>query len=166
MIDVLADQVGRKIIGNVQVVKWFSVIADEVTDVSNKEQLSLVWRYVEPDTLLVREDLVGIVECETGISGRALADKITSCVWGYGLDVSNLRGQAYDGTGNMAGSVNDTAALIAFRLPSGDIPSLYFTLPQSSSCEVVVNYQCSQHDERCGEGITFFCRSPKMTKGT
>ena len=44
VIDVLADQVRQKIIGNVQVAKWFSVIADEVTDVSNKEQLSLVLR--------------------------------------------------------------------------------------------------------------------------
>ena len=30
----------------------------------------------------------------------------------YSLDLSNLRGQAYDGAGNMAGSVNGTAALI------------------------------------------------------
>ena len=93
VIDVLADQVRQKIIGNVQVAKWFSVI-DEVTDVSNKEQLSLVLRYVEPDSLLVREDLVGFFECDTGISGRALADKITSCVRAYSLDLSNLRGQA------------------------------------------------------------------------
>ena len=117
MIDVLADQVRQKIIGNVQVAKWFSVIADEVTDVLNKEQLSLVLRYVEPDTLLVREYLVGFFECDTGISGRALADKITSCVQAYGLDLSNLRGQAYDGAGNMAGSVNGTAALIASDYP-------------------------------------------------
>ena len=115
--DVLADQVRQKIIGNVQVAKWFSVIADEVTDVSNKEQLSLVLRYVEPDTLLVREDLVGFFECDTGISGRALADKITSCVRAYGLDLSNLRGQAYDGAGNIAGSVNGTVALIASDYP-------------------------------------------------
>ena len=117
VIDVFADQVRQKIIGNVQVAKWFSVIADEVTDVSNKEQLSLVLRYVEPDTLLVREDIVGFFECDTGISGRALADKITSCVRAYGLDLSNLRGQAYDGAGNMAGSVNGTAALIASDYP-------------------------------------------------
>ena len=117
VIDVLADQVRQKIIGNVQVAKWFNVIADEVTDVSNKEQLSLVLRYVEPDTLLVRKYLVGFFECDTGISGRALADKITSCVRVYGLDLSNLRGQAYDGAGNMAGSVNGIAALIASDYP-------------------------------------------------
>lgn len=68
-------------------------------------------------TLLVREDLLGFFECNTGISGRGSANKITSCLQAYGLDLSNLRGQAYDGVGNMAGSVNGTAALIAADYP-------------------------------------------------
>ena len=51
-----------------------SVVADEVTDISNKEQLSFVARYVYHDSLLVREDLVAFIECDTGISGRAIAD--------------------------------------------------------------------------------------------
>ena len=72
MIDVLADQVRTTIIRKIHQAKWFSVIADEVTDVSNKEQLSLVVRFVDADTLLVREDLLGFLECDTGISGRAL----------------------------------------------------------------------------------------------
>ena len=55
IIDVLSDQVRQKIIRKVHQVKLFSVIADEVTDISNKEQLSLVVRYVDLDTLLVRE---------------------------------------------------------------------------------------------------------------
>ena len=117
VIDVVADQVRQKIIKNVQKARWFSVIADEVTDVSNKEQLSLVVRYVDLDTVLVREDLLGFFECDTGISGRDLANKIISCLQAYGLDLSNLRGQAYNGAGNMAGSVKGTAALIAADYP-------------------------------------------------
>ena len=46
VIDVLADQVRQKIIRKVDQAKWFSIIADEVTDVSNKEQLSLVVRFI------------------------------------------------------------------------------------------------------------------------
>ena len=60
---------------------------------------------------------MGFCKCDTGISGCRLADKITSCLQVYGLDLSNLRGQAYDGAGNMAGSVNSTAALIAADYP-------------------------------------------------
>ena len=117
MIDVLADQVRGKIIRKVNVAKWFTLIADEVTDVSNKEILSLVLRYVDPDTLLVQEDLVGFFECDTGITRRGLANKITSCLRSFNLDLSNLRGQAYDGAGNMAGCVNGTATLITNEYP-------------------------------------------------
>lgn len=76
VIEVLANQVRNRIVSNVQAAQWFTVIADEVTDAANKEQLSLVLRYVDPDNFLVREDLVGFFECDTGITGRNLADKI------------------------------------------------------------------------------------------
>ena len=81
--------------------KWFTVIADEVTDVSNREQLSIVLRYVDNSTLIVREDQVVFIECDEGISGRDLADKITGSLKEFGLDLQYLRGQAYDGVGNM-----------------------------------------------------------------
>lgn len=105
IVSVLANQVRGKIIRKVQPAKWYTIIADEVTDLSNKEQLSIVLRYVDSDNVLVREDLVGFVECDTGISGRNLADKITTHLEGLGLDLCNRRGPAYDGAGNMAGSV-------------------------------------------------------------
>jgi hypothetical protein len=101
----------------VKAAKWYTVIADEVSDVSNKEQLSIVLRYVDSDTLAVREDLVGFTECDSGTSGRSLAAKITTTLEGYGLQLSDLRGQAYDGAGNMAGVVNGTAALITAQHP-------------------------------------------------
>lgn len=57
------------------------------------------------------------VECNTGITGRELSNKITNGLQSFGLELSNLRGQAYDGAGNMAGSVNGTAALISAQYP-------------------------------------------------
>ena len=69
-----------------------SIVADEVTDCSNKEQLSLVLRYVYPDTLQIREDLIQFIECDTGITGRALADKMTDTISALGLNLQNLCG--------------------------------------------------------------------------
>ena len=57
------------------------------------------------------------LECDTGITGCSLADKITTTLQGYGLDLTKLRSQAYDGAGNMAGSVRGTAALITAQYP-------------------------------------------------
>ena len=56
-----------------------------MTDVANREQLSIVIRYVDSETLTVREDLVGFFECDTGISGRDLADKIVNKLTEFGL---------------------------------------------------------------------------------
>ena len=66
---------------------------------------------------MAREDLIDFLECDTGITGRSLADKITTTLQGYGLDLTKLRSQAYDGPGNMAGSVRGTAALITAQYP-------------------------------------------------
>lgn len=60
IIDILADQVRQKIVDNVKRARWYSVIADEVTDVSNKGQLSLSVRHVDVDTLEVRARPAGI----------------------------------------------------------------------------------------------------------
>ena len=90
------------------------MIAEVVADVSNREQLSFVLRYVDSATLTVREDLVGFFECDTGISGHNLSDKIKSTLNGFGLDLSCLCGQAYDGAGNMA---DGTASVISADYP-------------------------------------------------
>ena len=92
-------------------------MADKVTDCSNTEQLSMVLRYVDPETSLIREDLVDFLECNTSITGRRLADKITSCLQSYGLDLMKLHGQAYDGAGNVTGTVRGTAAVITSQYP-------------------------------------------------
>ena len=94
----------------------YTLIADEVTDCSNKEQLCIVLRYVEPMTSVIKEDLVTILECDSGITGEALADMMLGFVR-ENLDPSKLRGQAYDGAGNMAGKKNGVAARIATQYP-------------------------------------------------
>ena len=117
LIDILGDHVRGKILNRVKKAQFFSVIADEVTDCSNKEQLSLVVRYVNPDDFQIREDLVSFIECDSGITGRAIADKVISFLSTHGLDPTKLRGQAYDGAGNMAGKTKGAAALISSQYP-------------------------------------------------
>lgn len=108
----MAITCGKKNLSKVRAAQFFTVIADEVTDCSNKEQLSLVLRYVSPDDHQIREDLVDFIECDAGTSGRALAEKITTFFVAHGLNGANLRGQAYDGAGNMSRKTNGAAAII------------------------------------------------------
>ena len=165
-IKVLSDPVTQKIISKVIAATWFTVIADEVTDVSNKEQLSLVLRYVDPDTLLIREDLVGFFECDTGITGRQLSDKMIAYLEAYGVDLSNLRGQSYDRAGNMAGSVNGTAALMTQRFPLVlylHCASHCLNLAVVRSLEIT---QCSQHDGCGWKDLPIFCCSSQATESS
>ena len=57
------------------------------------------------------------MECDSGITGQALADKIVGFLLGSGLDPTRMRGQACNGAGNMAGKTNGVAALISSQYP-------------------------------------------------
>ena len=115
--NILGDQIQQTIVNRVRRAQFFSLVADEVTDSSNREQLAIVLRYVDPDDLQIREDLVEFVECDAGVTGRAVAEKMTGFIQSSGLDLNKLRGQAYDGAGNMAGKVKGAAAIITSDYP-------------------------------------------------
>ena len=107
----------EKNLRKVKPARWYMIVSDEVKDVSNKERLTIVLWYVDSESLLIREDLVGFTECDTGITGRCLASKITSTLDGYNLYLQNLCGKANNGAGNMAGTTNGLAAVIAGVYP-------------------------------------------------
>ena len=106
----------KQLIQEVQNAKFFSVCADEAADCSNKEQLPLVLRFVDASKS-IREEFVDFILCDTGTSGSAIPDKILAALEGYGLNTSYLRGQAYDGAGNMAGKYRGAAAMIQTSCP-------------------------------------------------
>ena len=60
--------------------KFFSICAGEVTNSSNKEQMPLVFRYLDVDTQEIVEDFVAFVKCEHSTTGRAIADYIINVV--------------------------------------------------------------------------------------
>ena len=96
-------------------------MADEYSDVANKEQLAIVIRYVNEDDEIC-EDFVEFVECENGIIGLALAEKSKSALQDkYGLDMINLRGQCYDGAGNMSGVKKWAGSTCHTRISKGSL---------------------------------------------
>ena len=91
--------------------KIFTVCADEGTDVANKEQQPLIIRVVDQSGM-IREELLGFVLCDTGTSGQAMADKIKFTLEKLTLDLNDLRGQGYNGAGNMSVKYKGAAAII------------------------------------------------------
>ena len=82
----------------------YTLIAEEVTDYSNKEQLSIVIRFVEPETASIGEDLITFLNV-TVASGKLLADKMLGFIRNH-LAPSKMCGQANDGASNMSGKTN------------------------------------------------------------
>ena len=99
------------IIGRVKEAKLYSVICDEGSDASNKEQLSFCLRYVNDDGDIC-EDFLKFIHCKSGLTGKDLYNEVTEALTSFGLDLQNCRGQGYDGAGAVSGHVNGLSALI------------------------------------------------------
>ncbi|KAG7154128.1 52 kDa repressor of the inhibitor of the protein kinase-like 11, partial [Homarus americanus] len=82
----IGEQICDHILQKMKKNKFFSIIADEVTDSACKEQLSMVLRDVDPDDY-VREDLVDFLECDTGITSvrnmMGTVDRISTFMEGH-----------------------------------------------------------------------------------
>ena len=74
----------------------FSILADAVRDCSNAEQMSFFIRYVDK-SCQIREEFIQFLECECGTSGQELYLKTLKAIRNLGIEISNLRGQGYDG---------------------------------------------------------------------
>ena len=94
------EEIVTGIISEVKESRVFSILADEVRDCSNTEQMSFVIRYFDKSCRI--REFIQFLECESGIFGQELHLKIVNAIWNLGLEISNLKGQGY-GAGNMAG---------------------------------------------------------------
>ena len=89
LIKCCGDVVSETILTEVRKGNFFSVIADEAADCSNKEQMSLILRYVDSENN-IREDFLRFLHCHEGLSGADLAKTIlTSLSDDLGLDIAN-----------------------------------------------------------------------------
>ncbi|XP_052185166.1 uncharacterized protein LOC127796805 [Diospyros lotus] len=106
MIDLIIKDVGDA---------FFSILIDEFRDISVKEHMSTILRYVNKTGHVV-ERFIGIehVFSTTTLSLKVTIDKLFSR---YGLSISRLRGQGYDGASNMQDQFNGLKTLILKENP-------------------------------------------------
>ena len=110
LISICGDIIRNKILDKIRKAGYFSVIADENTDISNDEQLSISIRYL--DEGCPTEVFMAFHECTSGVTGQAIADDILENLEEWQLPLHCLCGQAYDGAGAMAGKSKGAAACI------------------------------------------------------
>ncbi|CAD6337319.1 unnamed protein product [Miscanthus lutarioriparius] len=93
----------------------FSVLIDESRDVSIKEQMAVILRFVNDEGKVV-ERFLGLQHVESCTS-IALKDSLVSMLSSHNLSISMLRGQGYDGASNMRGEFNRVQKLIRNENP-------------------------------------------------
>ncbi|XP_059629841.1 uncharacterized protein LOC132272765 [Cornus florida] len=88
---------------------FFSILIDESCDVSIKEQMAIVLRYVKNRSIIER--FIGTVHViDTTVLSLKVA--IDNVFFTQGLSISSLHGQGYDGASNMQGEFNGLKTLI------------------------------------------------------
>ncbi|ESQ50249.1 hypothetical protein EUTSA_v10002181mg [Eutrema salsugineum] len=88
----------------------FALLVDESADVSDKEQMAVVFRFVDKFGL-VKERFIGISHVKE-TSSLTLKHAIDSLFAKNGLSLKKVRGQGYDGASNMKGEFNRLRLLI------------------------------------------------------
>lgn len=95
---------------------WFSVIADEATDVASSEQMSIAIRWVS-DTYDIHEDPIGLFKVPN-TTAETLFTIIKDVLIRCNLPLSLCRGQAYDGASNMQGKRTGVATRLRNEQPA------------------------------------------------
>lgn len=154
------------IIKDVKESQFFSVIADESSDISGIEQLSLGVRFVHKMSsaeFCVREEFLGFVPLQR-LDAETISEQILSTLVKFGLDLSKIVGQAYDGCSTMAGKISGVRKRNEDKYPNAN-----FFHCNSHKLNLVINYLSDVSEIRNTVGtikdsINFFRESPLRRK--
>ena len=89
--------------------RLFSIFIDESNDISSKEQMSIVLRYVDKGCVIERFVDIGQVTNTSFLSLKKAIDWFFSI---HGLSMTNLLGQGYGGASNIQEEFNGLKTLI------------------------------------------------------
>ena len=109
LITALGTYIRREIQREIQEAEMYSTLLDETTDVSHKEQVSFVVRYLHQKQ--IKERFIKVCNIDT-TTGQELENTVVSLLQKNGLELKNMYGQGYDGAANMSGMYKGLQARI------------------------------------------------------
>ena len=111
-IDVITTKVLDIIIFEIKQAKYYSVSVDSTPDITNVDQLTIIFRYVIPDGPVER--IVKFIPTR-GHTGHQLTNLLFEFIEDNGIRWKDLRGQSYDNASNMSGKYKSMQAIIKER---------------------------------------------------
>lgn len=147
-IALLSCKVNEHILSELQKATYYSIILDCTPDVSRKEQMTIVVRFVHAVSgkeVIVREHFLGFVQVSE-TSGEGLTACLLDELSKRGIPLQNMRGQGYDNGSNMKGKNVGVQKRIldlnprAFFVPCGSHSLNLVVNDAALSCIVAVNF--------------------------
>ncbi|XP_076037155.1 zinc finger MYM-type protein 1-like [Oratosquilla oratoria] len=141
LIQLLASAIKEKILAEVKLAKYSSIILDCTPDISHIEQLTMILRYVdikkEPEVchhqVCIKESFLGFVPLKE-TTGAFMTETLVGELQNVGLEIDNLRGQGYDNGSNMQGKHNGVQQIVLDMNPRA-----FFVPCSAHSLNLVVN---------------------------
>ena len=106
-----SDAITETIIKRVNDAQYFSILCDEASDTSNKEQLFFCLRYIDKKGEIC-EDFLKLVRCKSGLTDKDLFKEVVDTLNEPRLDLKICRRQGYDGAWAVSSVLNGLSALI------------------------------------------------------
>ena len=110
MLSLMCRTITMQLLKEIHEASIYSLIADEATDITNKEQLCISIRWVDP-FCVIHEDALELTAL-TKTDSETIANAIKKFLLQYQLPISKCRCQAYDGASNMSGIIKGVATRI------------------------------------------------------
>ena len=115
LIDLIAERVFARISERIKRAKFFGIIADETSDISKREQVSICFRFLLDG--VIDERFFGFYDT-ISTTGEAITNLICDVVKDHGFDFNNLVGLGFDGASAMKSEVKGVAGLMKEKAPN------------------------------------------------
>lgn len=154
IIQFLSKKVKQKVINDLTNAKYYSIILDCTPDVSHKEQMTMIVRFVtaneattdKPSEVSINEHFIGFLELEKS-TGASMVEILLKQLSDSEICLDDMRGQGYDNGANMRGIHNGVQARVR------ELNRRAFFVPcNAHSLNLVVNDAVNC----CVEAVTFF----------
>ena len=115
MLQVMSLKALREIAACLHNTPFYSIMADETTDISNRKQVVICIRWVN-EQLEAHEEFIGLHQVEL-INAATITSVIKDALLRMNLSLSKSRGQCYDGCSTMSGAKKGVATNIKSEEP-------------------------------------------------
>lgn len=114
LLEILGNEVLKTVRDEVNDTGFYAVLADETKDVSKKEQVSIIVRYLHNSE--IKDAFLGFVHADK-LNAESLTGIIKDTLLTHGLKLENCVAQAYDGASVMSGNLSGVQSRFKQEVP-------------------------------------------------